>query len=102
MLPRHRGPARAEGEVKGSMDHKGRLLDRLLDFLGKADHQRRMNVIEDALRKAGDQGMTRDELIADTRFSLNHVRTALRKLREQGRAETDGDRWHARDRVRGE
>ena len=52
-----------------------------------------MNVVDAALRKAGDRGRTRDELIADTEFSLNHVRTALRKLREQGRAETDGDRW---------
>jgi hypothetical protein len=82
------------------MDHKGLLLDRLLDFLGRADHQRRMNVGEAALRNARDRGRTRDELIADTEFSLNQVRTALRKLREQGRAEQDGDRWRMRNRAR--
>jgi len=78
-----------------------RLKRSLLDWWGRSYHQRRMDVIEAALRKAGDRGRTRDELIADTEFSLNHVRTALRKLREQGRAETDGDRWRARDRERG-
>ena len=78
-----------------------RLRERLLDWWGGGDHRCRMSVVEAALRKAGDLGRTRDELIADTEFSLNHVRTALRKLREQGRAETDGDRWRARDRERG-
>jgi hypothetical protein len=73
----------------------------LLDWWGRSYHQRRMDVVEAALRKAGDRGRTRDELIVDTEFSLNHVRTALRKLRERGRAETDGDRWRARDRERG-
>ena len=78
-----------------------RLKRSLLDWWGRSYHQRRMDVVEAALRKAGDRGRTRDELIADTEFTLNHVRTALRKLREQGRAETDGDRWRARDRERG-
>ena len=77
-----------------------RWLKRVLDFLGRADHQRRMNVVEAALRKAGDRGRTRDELIADTEFSLNQVRTVLRKLREKGRAEQDGDRWRMRDGAR--
>ena len=82
------------------MDHEGRLLDRLLDWWGRSYHQRRMNVVEAALRKAGDRGRTRDELIADTEFSLNQVRTALRKLREKGRAEQNGDRWRMRNGAR--
>ena len=73
-----------------------RLRERWIDWWGRSYHQRRMNVIEATLRKAGDLGRTRDELIADTEFSLNHVRTALRKLREKGRAETDGVRWWAK------
>ena len=74
-----------------------RWLKRVLDFLGRADHQRRMNVVEAALRKAGDRGRTRDELIADTGFSQKKVKTALRKLREKRRAEQDGARWRVRD-----
>ena len=68
------------------------LKERVLDWWGGGYHQRRMDVVEAALRKAGDRGRTRDE----------HVRTALRKLREQSRAETDGDRWRARDPERGD
>jgi len=76
------------------------MLDRLLDWWGRSHHERRMRVVEAALRKAGDRGRTRDELIADTEFSLNQVRTVLRKLREKGRAEQDGDRWRMRDGAR--
>jgi predicted Rossmann fold nucleotide-binding protein DprA/Smf involved in DNA uptake len=70
-----------------------RVKERLLDWWGRSDHRRRMNVVEAALRKAGDRGRTRDELIEGTEFSLNQVRTALRKLRAKGRAEADGDWW---------
>jgi transcription initiation factor IIE alpha subunit len=79
-----------------------RWLKEALDFWDKADHQRRMNVVEAALGKAGDLGKTTEELVAETGFSQKKVKTALRKLREKGRAEMVGDRWRARDRVRGE
>jgi len=40
---------------------------RLLDWLGRADHRRRMNEVEAALRKAGDRGRTKEELVAGHR-----------------------------------
>ena len=73
----------------------------LLDWWGRADHQRRMNVVEAALQKAGGRGRTKEELIADTGFSQKKVKTALRKLREKGRAETNGARWRTRDGAHG-
>ncbi len=72
---------------------------RLLDWWGRADHRRRMNEVEAALQNAGDRGRTKEELIADTGFSQKKVKTALRKLREKGRAEQDGARWRMKDWV---
>jgi transcription initiation factor IIE alpha subunit len=72
-------------------------LKRALDFWGRADHQRRMNVVEAALQKARDRGRTKEELIAETGLSQKKVKTALRKLREKRRVEQDGARWRKRD-----
>lgn len=72
-------------------------LKSLLDRWGRADHQRRMNVVEAALQKAGDRGRTKEELIAETGLSQKKVKTALRKLREKRRVEQDGARWRMRD-----
>jgi len=76
-----------------------RWLKELLDFWNKADHRRRTNVVEAALRRAGDRGRTKEDLVADTGLSQKKVKTALRKLRQKRRAEQDGARWRMRDGV---
>jgi DNA-binding transcriptional regulator GbsR (MarR family) len=64
---------------------------RLLDLWGRSHHTHRRNVIEAALLKAGERGMTNDELFEKTEFSHGHVRIAIRKLKREGRVkEMDG------------
>ena len=78
-----------------------RLGKRLLDWWGRSYHRRRMRDVEAALRKAGDRGRTKEELVADTGVSQRQVKRALGKLWEKDRVATDGVRWRTRDGARG-
>jgi len=53
----------------------------------------RMDAVMAVLQKAGDKGLTLGELIARTGYSRSQVDRALRKLRDKGLVEKNGDRW---------
>jgi predicted transcriptional regulator len=55
-----------------------------------------MNDVEATLRKAGDRGRTKQELVAVAGFSQRQVRRALRKLQKEGRVEMSEDRYKIR------
>ena len=68
-------------------------LSSFLDWWGRSYHTSRKNVVEAALRKAGEQCRTKQELVADTGFGQHQVRRALRSLQTEGRVEMIGDQY---------
>ena len=71
-------------------------LSSFLDWWGRSYHTSRRNVVKAALQKAGEQGRTKQELVADTGFGQHQVRRALRSLQREGRVDMIGDQYRLR------
>jgi hypothetical protein len=90
VLARHRGPARGEGEVT-IMKPQTRLRQWWDSQLAATV---RPDIVMTALQKAGDQGLTLEELVAACPgSSRSKVDRALRRLRAKSLVEKNGDRW---------
>ncbi len=72
------------------------ILKSLLGWWDRRYSEVRMDDIKAALQKAGDGGMTLEELVLACQSSRSQVDRALRKLRERGLVEKDGVRWRTR------
>ncbi len=70
------------------------LRQRLLDWWGRSYHAHRRNVVKAALLKAGERGMTKQELVEKPEFSQHHVRVALRMLEREGRVRQMAGRYY--------